>query len=93
MRQLNRRLALLWIAGAALAATVHAQVGELPRARPEAVGMSSERLARLSAVLRADVESKRLPGAVLLVARNGKVVHYEAVGKLDPAGDVPMTTE
>jgi CubicO group peptidase (beta-lactamase class C family) len=93
MRQLNRRLALLWIAGAALAASVQAQVGELPRARPEAVGMSSERLARLSAVLRADVESKRLPGAVLLIARNGKVVQYEAVGKLDPAGDVPMTTD
>ena len=71
MQQLNRRLALLWIAGAAFVAGAQAQVNELPRARPESVGMSSERLARLSAVLRADIESKRMPGAVLLIARNG----------------------
>ena len=71
----------------------HAQVKDLPTARPESVGMSSERLARLSAKLRADIDAKQIPGAVLLVARQGKVVQYEALGKLDAASDVPMTKD
>jgi len=68
-----------------------AQVKELPRAKPEAVGMSSERLARIKTTLAADVEAKKIPGAVLLVARHGKVVMYDTVGKIDPAGSAPMT--
>ena len=39
----------------------------LPVATPEQVGLSSERLARIGAVLRADVERGRIPGAVVLV--------------------------
>ncbi len=66
---------------------------DLPRAKPEQVGLSSERLARINALLKADVESKKIPGAVLLVARRGKVVHFEAVGKQDPAGNAPMTRD
>jgi hypothetical protein len=37
----------------------------LPRAKPEEVGMSSERLARISAVLKADIDAGRIPGAVI----------------------------
>src|SRR4051794_758448 len=62
----------------------------LPRAVPEAVGMSSERLQQLDAALRGEVERGRLPGAVVAVARRGKLVHYQAYGKLDPAGSTPM---
>jgi CubicO group peptidase (beta-lactamase class C family) len=70
-----------------------AQVRDLPRAKPEAVGMSSERLARISATLKADIEAKKIPGAVIIVARHGKVVMYEAMGRIDPAGDAPMTRD
>ena len=52
----------------------------LPRAVPEAVGMSSERLRDLDAALRAEAERGRLPGAVLAIARGGKLVHFEAYG-------------
>jgi CubicO group peptidase (beta-lactamase class C family) len=83
----------LWLASAALVAPSHAQVKELPRAKPEAVGMSTERLARIKATLAADVEAKKIPGAVVLVARHGKVVLYDAVGKIDPAGSAPMTRD
>ena len=55
--------------------------------------MSSERLRRVSATLRADVDARKIPGAVLLVARHGKVVLYDAVGKIDPAGSAPMTKD
>src|SRR4051812_18160816 len=55
----------------------------LPRAKPEAVGMSSERLARIAEVINADVQKGRLPGGVLAVARKGKLVYYQAFGYLD----------
>jgi CubicO group peptidase (beta-lactamase class C family) len=77
----------------ALLAPAQAQVKDLPRAKPEAVGMSSERLARITATLAADVEAKKLPGAVILVSRHGKVVLYDTVGKIDPAGSAPMTKD
>ena len=77
----------------ALALPAQAQLKDLPRAKPESVGMSSERLARVTATLRADIEQKKIPGAVLMVARKGKIVAYEAMGKLDPASEAPMTRD
>ncbi len=41
-------------------------------------------------MLKADVDAKRLPGAVLLIARNGKVAFYEAFGYQDRASATPM---
>ncbi len=55
----------------------------LPRAKPESVGMSSARLAHIAEVINADVKAGRLPGAVIAVARKGKLVYYEAIGYLD----------
>jgi CubicO group peptidase (beta-lactamase class C family) len=72
-------------------ALAHAQ--GLPSAKPEEVGLSSERLNRAMAAVKADVEKGALPGAVLLVARHGKVVMFEAVGMLDPATKAPMTKD
>ena len=93
MRHLKTAVTGLCLAFSTLLAPVQAQGKDLPSARPESVGMSSDRLARIVATLQADVDSKRIPGAVLLVARDGKVVQYEAIGKLDPAGSAPMTKD
>jgi hypothetical protein len=57
----------------------------LPRAKPEEVGLSSERLARISAVLKADIEAGRIPGAVIAIARRGKLVALDAYGWRDKA--------
>jgi CubicO group peptidase (beta-lactamase class C family) len=65
----------------------------LPRAKPEDVGMSSERLARIATALNADVERGRIPGAVIAVARKGKLVYFEAFGWRDKAAGVKMTTD
>ena len=62
----------------------------LPRAKPESVGMSSARLARIGAALKADVDKGRLPGAVIGVARKGKLVYFEAVGFRDKEAGSPM---
>jgi CubicO group peptidase (beta-lactamase class C family) len=79
---------LLWLLSVSLA---HAQ--NLPSAKPEEVGLSSERLNRALAAVKADVDKGALPGAVLLVARHGKVVMFDAVGMLDPASKAPMTKD
>jgi CubicO group peptidase (beta-lactamase class C family) len=62
----------------------------LPRAEPEAVGMSSERLGRIITVLNAEVEAGQVPGAVVAVARRGHLVFHEAVGFLGPDRSIPM---
>lgn len=54
------------------------------------VGLCPDRCVRLSLVLRDEVHRKRLPGAVLMVARHGKVVLHEALGALDPVTAQPM---
>jgi CubicO group peptidase (beta-lactamase class C family) len=65
----------------------------LPRAKPEAVGMSSARLALIGKALKSDVDKGRLPGAVIAVARKGKLVYYEAVGYRDKEANAPMTKD
>ena len=65
----------------------------LPRAKPEDVGLSSERLARIAATLKADIEAGRIPGAVIAIARHGKLVALDAYGWRDKAANVAMTTD
>jgi CubicO group peptidase (beta-lactamase class C family) len=65
----------------------------LPRATPEEVGLSSERLARIGATLKADIEAGRIPGAVIAIARHGKLVAFDAYGWRDKAAGVAMTTD
>ena len=65
----------------------------LPTAKPEQVGMSSERLARLGPALKGLIANDRFPGAVVLVARKGKIVYFETVGQRDPATGAPMTKD
>jgi CubicO group peptidase (beta-lactamase class C family) len=65
----------------------------LPRARPEEVGLSSERLARIGETLKADIETGRIPGAVIAIARHGRLVVFDAYGWRDKAAGIPMTTD
>jgi CubicO group peptidase (beta-lactamase class C family) len=65
----------------------------LPTARPEDVGMSSERLARIRAGMQRYVDRGMVPGVVTLVARRGRVVHFEAIGYRDVEAKAPMTTD
>jgi CubicO group peptidase (beta-lactamase class C family) len=72
-------------AGGARAAT-----DPLPRGRPDALGVSSVRLGRIREVLERDVAAGRMPGAVVAIARRGKLIYFEAVGYLDKAAGVKM---
>ncbi len=65
----------------------------LPLAVPEEIGLSSVRLARLSAVLVGEIERGRVPGAVALIARRGRLGFFESFGQRDAAGVEPMTRD
>jgi len=62
----------------------------LPAAKAENVGMSTERLTRLSEGMKSLVDQGRLAGVVTMVARRGKVIELEAIGKRDIAANLPM---
>lgn len=59
-------------------------------AKPEDVGMSRERLGRIGEALERDIATGLLPGAVVLVGRRGRVVHFKAHGRRSPDADDPM---
>jgi CubicO group peptidase (beta-lactamase class C family) len=81
------------LAAFAPAAWAQAPAGPLPSAKPEDVGISSERLARIGDVLNRDIADGKIPGAVLAIARDGKLVFMQAYGYRDKAGGVAMTTD
>ena len=65
----------------------------LPQVRAESVGLSTERLARIGAWLRAEEAAKNVPGAVVMVARHGKTAYFDVSGLQDPATGAPMTRD
>ena len=65
----------------------------LPRAKPEEVGMSSERLARIRPAMQRYLDQQLIPGAVTLVARHGRVVHLDTIGLRDVESGNPMTAD
>jgi CubicO group peptidase (beta-lactamase class C family) len=62
----------------------------MPTAMPESVGLSSVRLQRLADAIRRDVDQGKMPGAVVAIARHGKIAYYEAFGFVDKAANAPM---
>src|SRR5574341_747827 len=65
----------------------------LPTAKPEDVGMSSERLVRIRVAMQRYIDRGLVPGTVTLVARRGRVVHFEAQGYRDVEAKAPMTAD
>ena len=60
---------------------------------PEQIGLSSARLETLASVVRHDVERKLIPGAVMLLARSGRIGFAEAFGFQDRASGTPMALD
>ena len=63
---------------------------ELPAAKPEDVGLSAEKLARVGPAVQTLVDEQKVAGAITIVARRGKVVYFEPVGKRDIDSGEPM---
>ena len=63
---------------------------DLPTAKPESVGLSPERLERISKAVQRDIDDKRIAGAVTLVLRHGQVAWFKAQGMQDREASKPM---
>ena len=81
-------LAVLILTGAALAAAQG-----LPAVKPEKVGLSTERLERIGAVMQQYIDDNRIAGTVSLVARDGKVAWFKTQGMLDREAGTPMRSD
>ena len=81
------------LATLALAAASAAQAQPLPTAAPDSVGFSAERLKNIDAFFASEIERKRVPGAVVAIARQGKLVYFKAFGLADPVKGTPMATD
>ena len=79
---------ILIAAAASLLLTPVGFAADLPTAAPSDVGIG--RLDRVTSFFKADTDARRIPGAVVILARNGKVVYHEAFGVRDPATGAPM---
>jgi CubicO group peptidase (beta-lactamase class C family) len=86
------RLAAAAALSLVLALPVAAQ-GIPKAASPEEVGFVETRLKRLSERLNEGVNKNELPGAVVLIARNGKIVMFESFGYRDKDAKAPMTND
>lgn len=75
--------AAAFLGGAALAE-------DLPYAKPEAVGLSSERLDRIATTVQADIDDKKIAGMVTLVIRHGQIAWFDAQGAADREAGKPM---
>ena len=62
----------------------------LPRAVPEDVGMSTSRLERIAPVMQRWVDDGKIPGALTMIAREGRLVHFEKFGMQDVATAKPI---
>jgi CubicO group peptidase (beta-lactamase class C family) len=67
-----------------------ANAAPLPEAKPDDVGFSQQGLTRLDEFFAREIAAKRVPGAVVTIARDGKLVHYKAYGQLDATKGTPM---
>jgi CubicO group peptidase (beta-lactamase class C family) len=61
-----------------------------PTAKPEEVGLSPERLRRVNELVQRHLDAKSFSGAVTLIARNGRIGHFEAHGLMDIDSGKPM---
>ena len=79
--------------GLLAALTSAASAQWLPKAKPEEVGLSSDALARIQPAMQANVDSGKYAGIVTVLARHGKLVHLQAVGKMNLDQDAPLTAD
>jgi CubicO group peptidase (beta-lactamase class C family) len=81
------------IAAVALVAVTLPVRAEGPAPRPEQAGFSREGLARIDAFIQNEVDTKKIPGGILLIRRNGETAYFKSFGVRDPVTKAPMTPD
>ncbi len=62
-------------------------------AKPEEAGFASAGLARIDAYIKNEIAGNKIPGAIMMIQRNGKTVYYSSFGVRDPGTKEPMTPD
>ena len=88
-----RNLRALLCAVAFLSVPVAASAQSLQPAKPEEVGLSSQRLAKIAEVFNQEIKDQKIPGAVIMIARKGKVAYHEAFGAQDKSAERTMAKD
>jgi CubicO group peptidase (beta-lactamase class C family) len=83
----------LFVTLLALLALPLGAASSVPTAKPEDVGVSSERLQRISQMIQRHIAAGEMSGAVTIVARKGKIVHLEAQGVMDLDSKKPVAKD
>jgi CubicO group peptidase (beta-lactamase class C family) len=76
-----------------LAALPVFSAGPLPATKPEAVGLSAERLERVHAMVKRHIDAGEITGGVVLVARKGQIAYVDVQGTMDAATKKPMARD
>src|SRR5262245_30486947 len=76
-----------------LIAALPLKAATLPSAKPEEVGLSSERLQKIHQMLQRRIDAGDISGAVTLVARKGRIAHFETHGMMDIDTKKPMAKD
>jgi CubicO group peptidase (beta-lactamase class C family) len=69
------------------------QTPPLPQAKPESLGLSPARLARMSDAFKREIDKGTVPGLTVMVARRGQIGWFEALGRQNPARSAPMARD
>ena len=85
-----RALAAIVVTATALLPVCARDLQPLTIATPDQAGMSAERLGRISATFKNESAEGKLPGAVILVARKGKIIYSDAIGFQDKGANTPL---
>jgi CubicO group peptidase (beta-lactamase class C family) len=67
--------------------------GELPTAKPGEVGLDGDKIQQAHDAVKALIDKKEMAGAVIAVARKGKIVMFEAQGEMEAGSGKPMTPD
>jgi CubicO group peptidase (beta-lactamase class C family) len=87
----NLKVLFCWVVlVCAIVAFATPAICEVRVANPESLGLSTERIQRIANVMKQEVAKGSFPGAVALIARNGKVAQFDAYGYLDGKKEKPM---
>ena len=86
-------LAALTLVAVGLGPAIQARAESVVRTNPTGAGFSTAGLARISAYLKNEIATNKIPGAVMLIQRRGRIAYYETLGVRDPATKAPMTAD
>lgn len=84
------RLACILAIALSVTATLPSTAADFPTASPQSQGLSKDRLSRIRQVIQSEIDASRMPGAVVIVARKGAIVHADTIGFQDKDAGKPL---